>query len=443
MIHCITTLLYATTNATAVPEPVTAPYIVVMGDASASMEGYDARVEAWNTAERMGKLFSDSGSVVRHVYNASLYGFAATLPQQAVEHLKADPKVYSVEKDGVVSIDNSMWGLDRINQRRLPLDGTTSPDENAGEGAIVYVVDTGVAPRHDQFRSTASRTSRVIGGASFVQDGNGWYDCNGHGTHCASTVAGKTCGVAPQAKIISVRVLGCSGVGSYGDMIAGLDWIMRDVKRRGTTKAVVSMSLGGASSAAMDQAVDNVAASGVPVVVAAGNENKDACNYSPARARLAVSVASSDRRDRKSSFSNYGKCVDIVAPGSDIIGADFRSRSGLKSLSGTSMACPHVAGAIAAASRDRTSNDAQKAVMGMATPKIIQGLDAPLLYVSSSMTPLPIPSPTPPPQSTCTRQRIAVRFLGSTDNSTCRAQRTLTAKKGHGVQQRLMQTGGM
>ena len=406
-------LWFGILSAATVPKPAadTRPYIVVMSDAAASIRGYSAEVAAANTAHRVTNMFAAQGAVVKHVCNSSIYGFSATLTPDALQHLQDDPDVYEIEQDGVVRTSNPpIWNLDRINQRRLPLDGVKSSSAEAGDGAVVYVVDTGVRRNHIEF-SLPSGVSRVTDGKSFVQDGKGWEDCNGHGTHCASTAAGKNYGVAPGANIVSVRVLGCSGTGSYSDMIAGIDWIVRDSQRRAPGKSVISMSLGGGRSTAMNRAVDSAVDAGIAVVVAAGNENDDACAYSPSSSRNALTVASSDSRDRKSGFSNYGECVDIVAPGSDIAAADYRSRTGVKRLSGTSMACPHVAGAVAAeTSRTGSSNAAARYVLQQATPSVINGLKAPMLYLppppATPIVPLPTPSPPfrpplPPTRGAC------------------------------------------
>ena len=264
----------------------------------------------------------------------------------------------------------------------------------------MYVVDTGVSPSHTEFQD-ATGVSRVIDGLNMLEDNVGWRDCNGHGTHCASGVAGRTCGVDPTAQVISVRVLDCNGVGTYSDMIAGLEYVVRDVRRRPLQTAVISMSLGGAKSVAMNTAVNNVVAAGIPVVVAAGNENPDACMYSPSIASSAITVAASTRDDRRASFSNYGRCVDIVAPGQSILGASYARNGGYVTMSGTSMACPLVAGAVARHAGDGvTGIAAARQIVAIATPGAVP--DAPLLYVGATAapptpTPVPVPMPTPVP----------------------------------------------
>jgi subtilisin family serine protease len=237
-----------------------------------------------------------------------------------------------------LEVATSLWGLDRIDQRALPLNGTVSR-ATTGSGVTAYVIDTGVLSTHTEFGG------RVVGGYSSVSDGNGTEDCNGHGTHVAGTIGGSNYGVAPSVAIVPVRVLDCNGSGSTSAVIAGIDWV---VAHHGAgTPAVANMSLGGGRSSALDIAVQNGVRDGVVFVVAAGNSNANACQTSPAGEPLAVTVGSTTSADARSSFSNYGSCLDVFAPGSSILSAWFTSTTATNTISGTSMASPHVAGVAA------------------------------------------------------------------------------------------------
>jgi subtilisin family serine protease len=269
-------------------------------------------------------------------------GFTVRLSEKAARRLAADPAVAGVEQDREVALSaaatqtGAEWGLDRIDQTALPLNKTyTAP--NTAANVTAYILDTGVTLNHTEY------AGRATSGYDFVDRDTNASDCQGHGTHVAGTVAGTTYGVAKAAKIVSVRVLGCTGAGSYSGIIAGVDWVTKNAVK----PAVVNMSLGGTSSAALDAAVKRSIASGVTYAVAAGNENKDACTVSPARAADAITVGATDSNDRRASFSNYGACVDLFAPGVGIMSSTKNSTTSTGKMSGTSMATPHVAGAIA------------------------------------------------------------------------------------------------
>eukprot|EP01119_Soliformovum_irregulare_P007519 TRINITY_DN19956_c0_g1_i1.p1 TRINITY_DN19956_c0_g1~~TRINITY_DN19956_c0_g1_i1.p1 ORF type:complete len:418 (+),score=95.06 TRINITY_DN19956_c0_g1_i1:16-1269(+) len=235
---------------------------------------------------------------------------------------------------------NAPWGLDRTDQRNLPLSGTYTTGGIDGTGVDVHVLDTGVYAAHTNFGG------RVRAGYDAIGDGAATTtDCQGHGTHVAGTIGGSTFGIAKNVQIYASRVLGCDGRGSTSGIISAIRWAVAMSTSR---RKVINMSLGGAgTSTSLDQAVADATSRGVVVVVAAGNENQDACNVSPARAPSAITVMASDRSDVRGSFSNYGSCADIIAPGVNIVSASHQSTTGAAGMSGTSMAAPHVAGVAA------------------------------------------------------------------------------------------------
>jgi serine protease len=307
-------------------------YIVVLDDDRV------ARSEVPGLAQALAR---QHGGRLLHVYEDALRGFALTMSATAAAAVARNPRVRYVEQDSVMSIvetqPNATWGLDRIDQRDLPVSGTYTYD-TSGAGVHVYIIDTGIRQTHAEFGGRVS-TSRYTA----ISDGNGTNDCNGHGTHVAATAGGTIYGVAKSVTLHAVRVLNCSGSGTTSGVIAGVNWVTSNR----TLPAVANMSLGGGASTALDDAVRNSVAAGVTYAIAAGNSNANACNYSPARVSQALTIGSSTRTDARSSFSNYGTCVDLFAPGSSITSAWHTSDTATTTISGTSMASPHVAGVAA------------------------------------------------------------------------------------------------
>ncbi|MDR6991261.1 S8 family peptidase [Luteimonas sp. 3794] len=278
---------------------------------------------------------------VSQLYTHALHGMVVKADERKLAALLNDPRVDFVEEDGYIELSatqtGATWGLDRVDQRDRPLNGTYVYDPLAAN-VRAYIIDSGILAGHTQFGT------RLLSGYSAINDGRGTSDCNGHGTHVAGTVGGTTWGVAKQVRLVPVRVFGCSGGSANSTIIAGIDW----VRANRVLPAVANMSLGGPASTATDNATNNLINSGVTVVVAAGNNNgANACNYSPARVANAVTVGSTTSTDARSSFSNIGSCVNIFAPGSSITSAWSTGTSASNTISGTSMASPHVAGAAA------------------------------------------------------------------------------------------------
>ncbi|MEW2380667.1 S8 family serine peptidase [Micromonospora sp. NPDC047707] len=318
------------------PTAISGSYLVVLeGDTVGTAGSATARTAVPDRAATLVKRY---GGSVRDVYSAALTGFSATMTAGQARRLAADPAVAYVEQDKVLTAtatqSNPPWGLDRIDQRNLPLSRSfTYP--NTASNVRAYIIDTGIRTTHTQFGG------RATWGTNTVDSNN--TDCNGHGTHVAGTVGGSTYGVAKQVRLVAVKVLNCSGSGTITGVVNGVNWVTANAVK----PAVANMSLGGGASSALDNAVANSVASGITYAVAAGNSSANACNYSPARTRSALTVGSTTSSDARSSFSNYGSCLDIFAPGSSILSAYRTSDTATATLSGTSMAAPHVAGAAA------------------------------------------------------------------------------------------------
>ncbi|KAI8334418.1 peptidase S8/S53 domain-containing protein [Chlamydoabsidia padenii] len=335
---------------------------------------------------------------VRHVYNSSsLKGYSGKFDAATLKAIRSSEDVAYVEKDSVVYASelqrDAPWGLARIAHR----DGLTlktfnkyEHDTEGGKGVKVYVIDTGINVDHVDFGG------RAIWGKTIPQ-GDADEDGNGHGSHCAGTIAGKKYGVAKQATPVAVKVLRSNGSGSMSDVVSGVDWAssahVKEAKEaRATGKtykgAVANMSLGGGKSPSLDRVVDGAVEDGIVFAVAAGNDNKDACNYSPARAEKAITVGASTLFDDRASFSNYGKCVDVFAPGQDILSIWNTNKYATNTISGTSMASPHVAGLAAYVlsleeNPDVTPKEIKDKIIKLSTRGVLNGIpkDTPNLLI--------------------------------------------------------------
>jgi aqualysin 1 len=373
-------------------------YIVTMKPAVADVGGTAAR------------LMKARGGRPDRTFGRVFKGFSARLNAADLLALRAHPDVLAVEPDVLVSIaatqSGATWGLDRIDQAALPLNGGYTYNAT-GSGVRAYIIDTGIRSTH------ADLAGRVLPGFSAFADGNGSEDCNGHGTHVAGTVGGSVYGVAKQVSLVPVRVLGCDGSGSLSGVIAGVDWVASQTHR----PAVANMSLGAGASTALDTAVNGAINAGITVVVAAGNSNVDACTASPARVPAAITVGATTSSDARASYSNFGTCLDVFAPGSAITSAWHTGNTATSTISGTSMASPHVAGVAAQVLQQQpsaTPSVVASAILNASTSnrvsgagtgspnRLLNGLQA----TGGSVTP-PVTEPAPTPAPTV----VAVRGL--------------------------------
>ena len=378
----------------AAAQPIADQYIVVFRDDVGDVPGL---------ARRLG------GAGLRHTYRAAVKGFSARMSAQAAAALARNPNVALVEQDQVMSVvattqTGATWGLDRIDQRALPL-STTYTYARDGAGVHAYIVDTGIRLSHGEF------AGRLAGGYDAIASGGAAADCNGHGTHVAGTVGGTVHGVAKRVTLHPVRVLDCNGSGTTSGVIAGVDWVAANHVK----PAVANMSLGGGASSSLDAAVQNAIGRGVTFVVAAGNGDRlgrqlDACTTSPARVGAAITIGATDRTDTKASWSNYGSCVDFFAPGVGITSAWYQSDGQTNTISGTSMAAPHVAGAAAlhlqanAGASPQAVRDALYAATSKGIVKSSSTANNHLLYVGSTTATEPPPPTEPePPPPTCNK----------------------------------------
>lgn len=379
------TVLAPTLTSTTTASPIKNQYIVVL------QTGSDLPAQA------AAAIAKQHGGQVLFTYNRAIRGFAVRIPEQATSAfltaMQKNPQVSYVEEDtlmqtNTITQSNPVWGLDRIDQHNLPLSKSFNYNKT-GSGVNAYIVDTGILASHQEFNG------RVQTGYSAIADNNGTNDCNGHGTHVAGTVGGSTYGIAKNVGLVPVRVLDCAGSGAMSGVIAGLDWIIQN----GRKSAVVNMSLGGSAYSTLDTAIDNLFNNGYVPVVAAGNSNTDACTSSPARAGKAITVAATDSTDTRASYSNYGSCVDLFAPGSQITSAWIGSNSSAATASGTSMASPHVAGVVATMLENNSTATPQSItdqLLNQSTINLIQNpMSSPnrLLYnLIDTQTITPVPS---------------------------------------------------
>ncbi|MFE6697047.1 S8 family serine peptidase [Streptomyces sp. NPDC057718] len=363
------------------PGTISDSYIVTLKDSAAKSDSAKGKA-----------LAKKYGASIERTYRAALNGYAVEATAAEAKKFAADPAVASVSQNRTFTVSATQnnppsWGLDRIDQRSLPLDQRYTYPDKAGEGVTAYVIDTGVRISHSDFGGRAANGYDAIDNDNVAQDGHG------HGTHVAGTVAGTAYGVAKKAKVVGVRVLNNQGSGTTAQVVAGIDWVTANAVK----PAVANMSLGGGADAVLDAAVQRSIAAGITYAVAAGNESTNANTKSPARVAEAITVGSTTNTDARSSFSNFGAVVDIFAPGSSIASAWNTSDTATNTISGTSMASPHVAGAAAIYLADNPGSTPAQVSAGLvaaSTPGVVTnpGSGSPnrLLYVGAGGT-------TPPP----------------------------------------------
>ncbi len=342
-------------------------YIVRLDDQALS----SAKASPSEVAARTGEISADYGARPEKVYSSAMKGFSAEMSEKQALAMSQDPRVKMIEEDSLVSISasqpNATWGIDRIDQHQLPLNNTYNYSP-ASPNVNVYIIDTGIRPSHVEFggRATADYDA--------MTDGQNGIDCNGHGTHVAGTIGGNTVGVAKGVRLHGVRALPCGGTGPVSNVLAAVDWVTANY----VAPAVVNMSVGGGISPLLDFVVDQSIAGGLPFVIAAGNATDNACNMSPGRVPAAITVGATGPTDNYLYFSNYGSCVDVWAPGEDITSAWYSGDQIYNTISGTSMATPHVTGIAALYLTDHPNAspaEISSIIVSRATSGVISGLD--------------------------------------------------------------------
>lgn len=363
------------------PTAVAGSYIVVLRDAAVAPSA---------VAQTADSLVARYGGSVARTYSAALRGFELAGDASAARHIAAESSVAYVEQSQMfhtVGVQPSppSWGLDRIDQRNLPLDASYTYPYTASN-VHAYVIDTGIRFSHSDFGGRAAT------GYDAVDLGTPADDCNGHGTHVSGTVGGSSYGVAKGVQLVGVRVLNCSGQGTSAQVVAGINWVAAHAIK----PAVANMSLGGGADSAIDTAVSNAINAGVTFAIAAGNSNRNACSYSPARVAAAITVGATGINDARASYSNYGTCLDLFAPGTNITSDWYTSDTATNTISGTSMATPHTTGAAAlvlAANPSYTPQQVRDALVNNATIGVVTnpGTGSPnrLLYVGTGGAPPP------------------------------------------------------
>ncbi|TXX93159.1 S8 family peptidase [Vibrio cholerae] len=382
-------------------------YIVVLKQPATIMSN-DLQAFQQFTQRSVNALANKHTLEIKNVFDSALSGFSAELTAEQLQALRADPNVDYIEQNQIITVnpiisasanaaqDNVTWGIDRIDQRDLPLNRSYNYNYD-GSGVTAYVIDTGIAFNHPEFGG------RAKSGYDFIDNDNDASDCQGHGTHVAGTIGGAQYGVAKNVNLVGVRVLDCKSNGTTESIVRGIDWVAQNA----SGPSVANLSLGGGATQAMDQAVARLVQRGVTAVIAAGNDGKDACQVSPAREPSGITVGATDSNDRRSKHSwasNWGSCVDIFAPGSDVTSASHRG--GTTTMGGTSMAAPHVAGAVALylqENKNLSPNQIKTLLSDRSTKGKVsdtQGTPNKLLYslTDNNTTPNPEPNPQPEPQ---------------------------------------------